>query len=156
MLLGDLTAIVFCSFLFGIFLFVLLIPFIKTWNRDSKREIEREKYYIKEEEKTKSIIDSIPKNEFYKWKLKMFEVQELFDNLNKATNDKIRIKNELAQISIVARKQKNNTTYSSLIKREEKTVKQIERIRENIDSKLKQLNLSSHDFLNVIDKLIRG
>lgn len=156
MLLGDLTAIVFCSFLFGIFLFVWLIPFIKTWNRDSKRETEREKYYIKEEEKTKSIIDSIPKNEFYKWKLKMFEVQELFDNLNKATNDKIRIKNELAQISIVVRKQKNNSTYSSLIKREEKTVKQIERIRENIDLKLNELNLSSHDFLNVIDKLIRG
>ncbi len=156
MLLGDLTAIVFCSILLGIFLFVWLIPFIKTWNRDSKREIEREKYYIKEEEKTKSIIDSIPKNEFYKWKLKMFEVQELFDNLNKATNEKTRIKNELAQISIVARKQKNNSTYSSLIKREEKTQKQIERIREMINLKLNELNLSSHDFLNVIDKLIRG
>ena len=156
MLLGDLTAIVFCSILLGIFLFVWLIPFIKTWNRDSKREIEREKYYIKEEEKTKSIIDSIPKNEFYKWKLKMFEVQELFDNLNRATIEKTRIKNELAQISIVARKQKNNSTYSSLIKREEKTQKQIERIREMIDLKLNELNLSSHDFLNVIDKLIRG
>jgi len=156
MLLGDLTAIVFCSILLGIFLFVWLIPFIKTWNRDSKRETEREKYYIKEEEKTKSIIDSIPKNEFYKWKLKMFEVQELFDNLNRATIEKTRIKNELAQISIVARKQKNNSTYSSLIKREEKTQKQIERIREMIDLKLNELNLSSHDFLNVIDKLIRG
>lgn len=156
MIIGDLTAIVFCSILLGIFLFVWLIPFIKTWNRDSKREIEREKYYIKEEEKTKSIIDSIPKNEFYKWKLKMFEVQELFDNLNKATNEKTRIKNELAQISIVARKQKNNSTYSSLIKREEKTQKQIERIREMINLKLNELNLSSHDFLNVIDKLIRG
>ena len=156
MLLGDLIAIIFCSFLFGIFIFVWLIPFIKTWNRDSKREIEREKYYIKEEEKTKSIIDSIPKNEFYKWKLKMFEVQELFDNLNRVTIEKTRIKNELAQISIVARKQKNNSTYSSLIKREEKTQKQIERIREMIDLKLNELNLSSHDFLNVIDKLIRG
>lgn len=156
MILGDLTAIIFCSFLFGIFLFVWLIPFIKTWNRDSKGEIEREKYHIKEEEKTKSIIDSIPKNEFYKWKLKMFEVQELFDSLNKATNEKIRIKNELAQISLVIKKQKNNTTYSSLIKREEKTQKQIDRIRENIGLKLNELNLSSHDFLNVIDKLIRG
>ena len=156
MIIGDLTAIVFCSILLGIFLFVWLIPFIKTWNRDSKREIEREKYYIKEEEKTKSIIDSIPKNEFYKWKLKMFEVQELFDNLNRVTIEKTRIKNELAQISIVAIKQKNNSTYSSLIKREEKTQKQIERIREMIDLKLNELNLSSHDFLNVIDKLIRG
>ena len=62
----------------------------------------------------------------------------------------------MAQISIVARKQKNNSTYSSLIKREEKTQKQIERIREMIDLKLNELNLSSHDFLNVIDKLIRG
>ena len=156
MIIGDLILIAFFSICFIIWVHVWLIPFIKTWNRDSKREIEREKYYIKEEEKTKSIIDSIPKNEFYKWKLKMFEVQELFDNLNKATIEKTRIKNELAQISIVARKQKNNSTYSSLIKREEKTQKQIERIREMIDLKLNELNLSSHDFLNVIDKLIRG
>lgn len=78
MILGDLTAIVFCSLLFGIFIFLWLIPFCKTWKRDNEREFKREQFYLKEEEKIKNIINSIPKNEFYNWKLKMFGIQELF------------------------------------------------------------------------------
>lgn len=154
-MLGDLIAIVFCSLLFGIFIFLWLILFCKTLKRDNEREFKREQFYSKEEEKIKNIINSIPKNEFYNWKLKMFEVQELFDNLNLANNEKTKIKNQIASLYTTSKKYKTNSTYSSLIKNEEKVQKQIGRIRENIDLKLKDLNLSTREFLNIIDELAR-
>lgn len=76
-------------------------------------------------------------------------------NLNLANNKKTEIKNQIASLYTTSKKYKTNPTYSSLIKNEEKIQKQIGRIRENIDLKLKDLNLSTREFLNIIDELAR-
>lgn len=155
MKMGDLIAIGSSLAFVIAFIWKVIIPFIQDWKRDNKREIVWKEKEQREKTRNEEIINSIPKKDFYKWKLKMFEVKQLFDNLNRNNQRDKEIKNEIYLIMANKPKYKSNSTYVSLIKEQELISKQNGNIRKQIDLKLSKLDLNSTDFLNVIYELAK-